>query len=268
MIANNMKIAVIQFNAGANKEKNIERALSFVEKAISKKAKFILLPEVFVFRGDISTGGILFDISEEINGSTIKKLCLIAGDNKVSILAGSIYEKIKGSTKVYNTSVLIGTDGKIAAKYRKINLFDANVDGKRIRESKCFSAGSKKACANVGGMRVGLSICFDLRYPELYRKYYSKGIHVLCVPSSFTKTTGKAHWEILLRARAIENKSFVLAPNQIGKNGQGVLCYGNSMIVDPWGRILARASSNKEEIIYADINIDETTKVKTLLGRK
>ncbi|MBU4334897.1 MAG: carbon-nitrogen hydrolase family protein, partial [Candidatus Omnitrophica bacterium] len=191
-----------------------------------------------------------------------------AKKNKVSILAGSLYEKIQSSKKVYNTSVLIGSDGKVSAKYRKINLFDANVDGKRIRESKHFAAGTKTALANVHGIKVGLSICFDLRYPELYRKYSLEGAEILCVPSAFTMTTGKAHWEMLLRARAIENKCFVLAPNQTGENSQGVLCYGNSMIVDPWGQILARASNNKEEIIYADINKEKVLQVKTILGRK
>lgn len=263
-----MKVAVIQTNAGSNKNKNIEMAGSLVEKAIAKNAKFILLPEVFVFRGKLKAKGILSEISETTKGGTIKKLSCIAKERKVSILAGSIYERIKGSKKVYNTSVLVDSDGKIAAVYRKIHLFDANVDGKRICESQCFSAGKKLALSNVGGMKVGLSICFDLRYPEMYRKYFLQGAEVLCVPSSFTETTGKAHWEILLRARAIENKSFVLAPNQVGKNGQGVSCYGNSMIIDPWGKILARASSNKEEIIYADIYKKRTIKVKTVLGRK
>ena len=131
-----------------------------------------------------------------------------------------------------------------------------------------FSAGKNTALAKVEGMKTGLSICFDLRYPEMYRKYFLKGAEVLCVPSSFTRTTGRAHWEILLRARAIENKCYVLAPNQAGKNGQGVTCYGNSMIVDPWGRILARASNNKEEIIYADISKEENIKAKIILGRK
>ncbi|HBG60763.1 MAG: hypothetical protein A2Y03_04545 [Omnitrophica WOR_2 bacterium GWF2_38_59] len=263
-----MKIAVIQFNAGANKENNIERACFFVEKAISKQAKFILLPEVFVFRGNLAAKRVLSKVAESIEGNTIKKLSLIAKKNKVAVLAGSIYEKIYRSKKVYNLSVLIGPDGKIAAKYRKINLFDANVDGQRIREANIFKPGDNKAIAKVGGMKAGLSICFDLRYPELYRYYCLKGAEILCVPSAFTHTTGKDHWETLLRARAIENKCFVLAPNQIGKNGQGVLCYGNSMIVDPWGKILARASNNKEEIIYADINKEAIIKVRTVLGRK
>jgi len=181
-------------------------------------------------------------------------LIAVAKKHKVTILAGSICEHIPGKNKVYNTSVLIDARGVVAAKYRKNHLFDALVGGTNIKESQHFCAGRRMAAARVGSWTVGLTICYDLRFPELYQKYRKAGAHALCVPSAFTKITGQAHWETLLRARAIENLCYVLAPNQIGKDGRGIANYGNSMIVDPWGKVLARASGDKEEIIFADLD--------------
>ncbi len=177
-----------------------------------------------------------------------------AKKHKVVILAGSICERIAGNKKVFNTSVLIDARGKIAAKYRKIHLFDAMFVKTKLKESQRIYHGRRTVLSKVGPWIVGLSICYDLRFPRLYQKYAHAGANVLCVPSAFTKTTGIAHWEVLLRARAIENLCYVLAPNQIGKDGHGISNYGNSMIIDPWGKILARASGNKEEIIYAHLD--------------
>jgi len=246
-----MKTAVIQFNAGDNKKKNFDRAIDFIEKAIKQNAKFILLPEIFIFRGNLKRAS--GEISETIPGSTINALAKIAKSNKVFILAGSIHEKVKGQKKVYNTSILIDDRGRIKAKYRKINLFDVTLGQKKIRESDCFLAGRQPVSVGVGGFKIGLSVCYDLRFPELYRHYAKQCVDILCVPSAFTYETGKAHWEVLLRARAIENFSYVLAPNQVGKDSRGIKTYGHSMIINPWGKILAQASETKEEIIYADL---------------
>ncbi len=251
-----LKTAVIQLRATDNKAENIERAVFLVQQAIRRQAEFILLPEIFVFRGRW-TGLDIEEIAEEIPGASITPLMALARRHKVFILAGSIFEKSKTAKKVYNTSVLINNRGDIVCKYRKRHLFDANVGGKRIREFDQFVAGTKSAMARIKGFAAGLSICFDLRFPELYREYAFLGVQVLCVPSAFTHQTGKAHWEILLRARAVENLCYVLAPNQTGKDSRGIRCYGHSMIVDPWGKILARASADKEEIIFA--NLDRKT---------
>lgn len=246
-----MKIALIQFNAGNNKEKNIARALQLVKQAARKQAKFILLPEVFIYRGERSE---LVRVSEAISGPVIKAIAKAAKEYKTHILAGSIYEKITGNKKVYNTSVLINNQGKIIERYRKINMFDAVLGKTRIKEGDVFKEGKKVVSADVENFKVGLSICYDLRFPEIYRKYALNGVQVLCVPSAFTHKTGKDHWHTLLRARAIENLSYVLAPNQVGVDHRGVKSYGHSLVVDPWGKIIAEGTANKEQIIYASLD--------------
>lgn len=261
-----MKTAVVQLKSTTNKDKNIKKALCFVKCAIARKAKFILLPEAFNFRGEIDFRKGLKDIAEKIPGPSTRPIMEAAKENRVSILAGSICERISGDRKVYNTSVLINAQGKIAAKYRKNHLFDAKIGGIKIRESQYFAAGHTIAMAAIGSWHIGMSICYDLRFPEFYHKYKEKGVEVLCAPSAFTKMTGQAHWEVLLRARAIENICYVLAPNQIGKDGKGVKSYGNSMIVDPWGKVLARASTDQEEIIFADLEKRFIKEKRKVLG--
>jgi len=246
-----MKTAVIQLNAKADKQHNIKNALSLIRRAIRRQAKFILLPEAYNYRGKIDPRRGYKDISEDIPGPSTGPLIEEAKKQKVVILAGSICERILRSDKVFNTSILIDARGKIIAKYRKIHLFDALIANKTIKESRHLSQGQKAALSGIGPWKAGLSICYDLRFPDLFQKYAKAGADILCVPSAFTKITGQAHWETLLRARAIENLCYVLAPNQIGKDKQGIASYGNSMIIDPWGKILARASGNKKEIIYA-----------------
>jgi predicted amidohydrolase len=261
-----MKTAVIQLKSGSNKEKNIKKALCLVKCAVARKAKFILLPEAFPFRGKIDPHRGFADVSERIPGQSTLALMDAAKKNKVAILAGSVCETIPGGKKVYNTSVLINARGEMAAKYRKVHLFDAQVGDVKVKESQYFKNGRKNAMAAIGPWNIGLSICYDLRFPGFYRKYKQGKADILCVPSAFTKITGQAHWEILLRARAVENLCYVLAPNQIGKDGKGVASYGNSMIVDPWGKVLARASGDQEEIIFADLKKRVIKERRGMLG--
>lgn len=249
-----MKTAVIQLNASDNKERNIERALRLVRRAAARKAEFILLPEAFNFRGKADPRRGFRDAAEDIPGPSTVPLMDLAKEKGAAILAGSICERVPGGTKTYNTSVLIDAKGRIAAKYRKIHLFDTLVGKIKVKESRYFCAGRKTAMARVGRWRAGLSICYDLRFPALYQGYAKAGADILCVPSAFTRLTGRAHWETLLRARAVENLCYVLAPNQTGKDGRGIADYGNSMIVDPWGKVLARASGDKEEIVFARLD--------------
>jgi len=259
-----MKVALIQMNATSDKSRNIVRAVELIKEAIACQSRFVLLPEVFNFRGILVKPRDIQSIAEPIGGESLRPLMALAKRHKVFILAGSVYEKAKGIKKVYNTSVLIDDNGKISTRYRKIHLFDAIIGKKVIKESRLFVAGRKMAIGVVDQLRVGLSVCYDLRFPHLYKSYAQQGAHVLCVPSAFTKATGQAHWEVLLRARAIENLCYVLAPNQVGKDGRGVPSYGHSMIIDPWGKILAEASGDKEEIIYAHLDrtiLDQTRKI-------
>ena len=249
-----VKVAIIQTNAGRDKEKNIKRAVGYVKKAIKRKDEFVLLPEVFVYRGKLNSSKITRNITERINGPLIKLFKDLAKKHGVAVLAGSIYERVRGSNKFYNTSVLINAQGKISAKYRKVNMFDAVIGKRKIRESDNFLPGKQNVLTKVNGFNVGLSICYDLRFPELYRKYAKKNAQIICVPSAFTQKTGRAHWKTLLRARAIENMCYILAPNQCGRDPRGIKSYGHSMIIDPWGTVIAEASGNKEEIIMANID--------------
>lgn len=252
-----MKVALVQMYANADKEANIHRALGFVKKAVARNAQFILLPEVFNYRGPALDSSKIDSIAEAIPGESIKPFMEVAKTNGVFILAGSIYEKISDSTKVHNTSILIDDKGEIQAEYRKMHLFDAIVGDVPVKESDRYLAGDKPVLTDVREFKVGMSICFDLRFPELYRHYSAMGAQVLCIPSSFTRLTGLAHWEVLLRARAIENLGYVLAPNQVGIDGDGIQSYGNSLVINPWGEIIARASDDVEEIIFADISEEE-----------
>lgn len=247
-----MKIAAIQLNVGEFKEKNIAKALHFVKEAIECGSKAIFLPEVFNYRGTLNKG-ILSELSEKIPGPSLLPFMDLAKKHRVFIIAGSIYEKIPKSTKCYNTSVVINDYGRVSARYRKIHLFDAVVGDRVIKESQNFCAGKLPVIAPLGPVRLGMSVCYDLRFPEFFRKYGKKKCEVIGVPSNFTYETGKAHWEILLRARAIENLAYIVAPNQCGSCPDGVQAFGNSMIIDPWGGILARASADCEEIIFAQI---------------
>lgn len=248
-----MKVALIQINAGQNKQENILKACMLVENAIGEGGEFILLPEVFNYRGALSGKDLYDKVAEKIRGKSILPLMEIAKKAGIYILAGSIYERDQKSNKVYNTSVIIDDSGQILCKYRKINLFKAVIDGQEINEANTYLAGEESTICVVKGRRVGLSICFDLRFPELYREYYKQKVDIIVVPSSFTTRTGKLHWETLLRTRAIENYCYVLAPNQYGIDGNGVETYGHSMVIDPQGRVVDVLDTQKEGILMAEL---------------
>ena len=249
-----MKIALIQFNAGPDKDSNIIRALDFTRQAVEAGARFVVLPEIYNFRGDTRDKKLVRSISEKIPGPSTKPFIELARDKGVQILIGSIFERAPQG-KAYNTSVFIDR-GHVGAKYRKIHLFDARLGDKIIRESECFRAGHVGVKVKVGLFSAGLSICYDLRFPLLYSKYAKARVDMVAVPSCFTQTTGQAHWEVLLRARAIEGLCYVLAPNQVGSDGRGGAAYGNSMVVAPWGEVVARGSSEREEIVWADVSAE------------
>lgn len=248
-----MKIALIQFNAGSDKAANLRKAERFVLEAAKRGAQFVLLPEVFVYRGESGANAIRL-VADDVEGETLKPLRRMAAENKIYILAGSIWERVAGRQKIYNTSTLIGPSGKTRATYRKIHLFEARLDQLGIRESNTFLPGKTPVMSRVEGFKIGLSICYDLRFPELYLNYGLRGADILCVPSAFTHETGKAHWETLLRSRAIENLCYVLAPNQVGLDGKGVRHHGHSMVIDPWGRIIAEGPVDREGVITAEIH--------------
>ena len=251
-----MKIALIQLNANSDKNSNIVNACNMVEEACAKGAELIVLPEVFNYRGPLIREESFNKVAEDIPGESIDPLMHIAKENKVNIIAGSIYEKSKVINKMYNTSVVIDKNGVIINKYRKINLFKAMINGKEIDESIHFMPGENTTMCQLNSLSIGMSICYDLRFPELYRKYFFEGVDIIVVLSSFTSETGKLHWEVLLRARAIENYCYVLAPNQYGKDGSNVDTYGNTMIINPIGEVIDSLPNQKEGILISDLNLN------------
>ena len=255
-----LTVAAIQMTAGDNKESNLAKAETLIDAAIKKGARFIVLPEYFNFCGDPKRHR---QEAEPIPGPTIEMLATKARENRVYILGGSIAESINGAEKFCNTSVLLGPSGDIIAKYRKIHLFDVEIDHRVImKESDVVEPGDKIALVETEYGPVGLSICYDLRFPELYRALAVGGARIIFVPASFMLATGKDHWTPLLRARAIENQVFVVAADQIGPlPGTRLLRYGRSMIVDPWGTVLAQAADT-ETVITAELDFDYLSRVR------
>lgn len=260
-----MKVAAIQLNAGSDKQANVISAVRLVEEAARHGAEFICLPEVFNYRGRVTAAKLISEIAEEVPGPSTLPLATIAREKKVFILAGSVFERAPGQKKAYNTAVVFDPRGRVIGKYSKKNLFETRVGNWPIREAKNFLPGRKSCACRVKEFKVGVSICYDFRFPEIYQAYRQQGCQVFAVPSAFTRKTGQAHWEVLARAHAIENLCYLIGPNQTGIDGYGIAAYGNSLIISPWGEILARASDDKEEIIYADIQLNEIKRVRKIL---
>lgn len=265
MIVDKLKIALIQMRAANDKTENIRRATTFVRAAATKGARMVLLPEVFCFRGKLSLRLLRQEVAETVNGPTVKRFQEIARENDIFLVLGSIYEKVPGKKKLYNTAVVIGPGGKKIGHYRKRRLFDARLATGRVCESGIFLPGKKPAVFPIGKFHMGSAICYDVRFPELFRVYREQGCEMVMIPSNFTYETGRAHWETLLRARAVENRCYVLAPAQCGSDAQGRRSYGNSMVVDPWGKVVARAGTKKEEVLIATVRRKDIIKARMKL---
>ena len=252
-------VAALQMRSGADLELNLTRARALAERAVARGAALVALPEVFAWRGVRADEA---GAATPIPGRVSDFLCRLAADLRVVVIGGSFLERTPGSDKSYNTSLVVAADGTIQARYRKIHLFDVDLPGEvSVRESDSRAHGREVVTAATPLGTVGLSICYDLRFPELYRRLADAGATILAVPSAFTFYTGAAHWEPLLRARAIENQAYVIAPNQAGKSPHGFPDYGNSMIVDPWGTVLARAGDG-EQVITAEIDTERIARVR------
>ncbi|MBF6569119.1 MAG: carbon-nitrogen hydrolase family protein [Candidatus Binataceae bacterium] len=249
-------------NAGRDKAANLDCAERLLREAAKRGAVFAALPEVFSWRGRRDEAPAQ---AESLDGPTLTLMAKLARELEIHLLAGSIYERIPDESRSHNTSVLFGPDGARLAVYRKIHLFDVDLPGRvTVKESAAMRAGGDTVCAATALGPIGMTICYDLRFPELYRELAWAGAKIVTVPSAFTFPTGEAHWEVLIRARAIENQCYVIAPAQFGPNVHGFADYGNSMIVDPWGRVLARASDH-EDVILASIDLDYLATVRSNL---
>ena len=254
--------AAVQMLASDDKAANLQEAEHWLRQAAAAGARVVVLPEVFIWRG---TKKIEWEFAEPIPGPTAMKLAELARDLHVYLLAGSILEAIPDSRKAYNTSLFFDPSGQLIASYRKIHLFDVDLaNGVSLRESESRAHGANVVVAQTELATMGLSVCYDLRFPELYRGLADRGAQLIFVPSAFTAFTGAAHWETLLRARAIENQVFIIAADQFGKSAKSFECHGHSMIIDPWGTILAELPDGPG-VITAEIDLDHLRKVRAEL---
>lgn len=246
-----MRIAAVQLNSREHKRENIAKALRFIDEAAEKGSNIVVLPEYVDFMGGDREK---VKQAEEIPGPTSDSFARKAKEHGLYVHCGSILE-VAEKGRVYNTSLLIDPHGEIIASYRKIHLYDAEIEGRvREKESDIIKPGDKMVTAETAFGKVGLAICYDIRFPELFRSLALQGSHVIFVPAAFPAYTGASHWEVLLRARAIENQCYIAAAAQFGTSPPHRVCYGNSLIVDPWGAVLAKAQE-KEEVIVQDIDL-------------
>jgi deaminated glutathione amidase len=244
--------AAIQMSSTPNKAENLERAERLIRQAVAAGAELVALPELFSCHGLEKA---YRENAEPIPGATTEVLGELARELGVYVLGGSILEGESGSEKLSNTSTFFDPSGKLTAAYRKIHLFDVKAPDRDYLESNTVAPGREIVTAKAGAATLGLSVCYDVRFPEIYRLLALRGAEILAVPAAFTLQTGKDHWELLLRARAVENQAYVIAPAQWGQKADGRWTYGRSMVIDPWGTVLA-ACPDRDGFALATIDLD------------
>jgi len=251
--------AAVQMAATPDKEANLAVAERLAREAAADGAALVVLPEVFSWRGPRREEAA---VAEAIPGPTTEYCGRLARELGIYLVAGSILERGGAEDKLHNTSCVFSPEGRLVARYRKIHLFDVDLPGQvSVRESDTRAHGTEPVVVSTSLATIGLSICYDLRFPELYRRLVFSGATVVTVPAAFTAATGRAHWEVLLRTRAIENQVYVLAPNQFGRNPHGFDDYGHTMAVGPWGEVLGCAPTG-ETVLRVSIDLDHLAKVR------
>lgn len=267
MRANCLRVACIQINAGEDWKKNWEQAEKFLIQSARQGSHIAALPENFMLRASEKESDRL---APQIFLETLTNLKKTAVENRLTIVAGSLLEPLeagrsKSKPRFSNTCFVISSKGKIILRYRKMHLFDISLPGVRVRESKTITAGNKPGLFTLGRVKAGVGICYDLRFPEYFRSLSRKGAEVLFVPANFTAETGKTAWEVLLRARAIENQCFVVAPGQCGRHpGSGIVSYGHSMVINPRGEVLKEASQTAPQMLLQDLDLADLRRLRRL----
>jgi predicted amidohydrolase len=254
--------AAVQLTSTADRERNLATADRLTRAAAAAGAQLVVLPEKWAVLGtpEETAAG-----AEPFDGPALRWARAAAAELGIELVAGSIAERIEGREKGSNTSVHIGPDGEVHGLYRKLHMFDVEVGGRTYRESDHEEPGDEIVVSHTAdGVELGLSVCYDLRFPELYRILAVRGARVLTVPAAFTLATTREHWEVLLRARAIEDQCFVVAANQVGEHAPGIRSGGRSMIVDPWGVVLAQAPDS-ETFITAELDLDRLAEIRSSL---
>jgi deaminated glutathione amidase len=257
-----LRVAAVQLNSSADRAANLAAADRLTRAAAADGARLIVLPEKWTAMGSDED---LRAAAETLAGPAIEWARASARELGVELIAGSFLERVEGADKLANTSVHVGPGGELVATYRKLHMFDVEVGGRSYRESDLEEPGEEIVLSRTAeGVELGLSICYDLRFPELYRILAVRGARVLPLPAAFTLATTRDHWEALLRARAIENQAFVVAANQVGAHPGGHRSGGRSMIVDPWGVVLAQAPDAEGHIV-AELDLDRQREIRAQL---
>jgi deaminated glutathione amidase len=257
-----LRVAAVQLNSTADPAANLAVADRLTRAAAADGASVIVLPEKWTAMGSDEQ---LRAAAEPLDGPSLQWARSLARELAVDLIAGSIVERVAGRDKLANTSVHVDPDGELRAVYRKLHMFDVEVGGRAYRESELEQAGEEIVLSQTaGGVELGLTICYDLRFPELYRILAVRGALVFALPAAFTLATTRDHWEALIRARAIENQAFVIAANQIGEHPGGNRSGGRSMIVDPWGVVLAQAP-DREGHIVAELDLQRLAEIRAQL---
>lgn len=258
------KAAVIQMTSTADVDENLATVERLVREAVAQGAEFVVVPECFFYLGP-EEGKIALAEVLDPPGPVLRRCQALARDAEVELVLGGFWEQSSEPNKVYNTSLHLLSSGEVANVYRKIHLFDVDLpDGTKLAESDTVTPGARTVVTEAPFGGLGLSICYDLRFPELYRQLVERGAIALSIPSAFTQTTGKDHWHVLLRARAIEQQCYVLAAAQVGHHYGPRVSFGHAMIVDPWGRILAECE-NGDGIAVADIDPAVVNEIRSSL---
>jgi len=257
------RVACLQINSGNDLDENLAVVRQMVAEASKSGAKFILAPEYFLMMD--GSGRVMREKAlTEDGGAVLAGLQALAREEQVWLLAGSLTLKT-GDGRIANRSFLIADDGRIVASYDKIHMFDVTLpDGKVIRESSTYQPGDQAVIAQMPWGRLGMTVCYDLRFPNLFRTLAQQGAGFIAVPSSFQRQTGKAHWHTLLKARAIENAAYILAPAMCGEHAGNRETYGHSLIIDPWGEVLADGGE-EPGIVYADIDPARVAKIRGMM---
>jgi predicted amidohydrolase len=257
-----LRVAAVQLNATADRASNLAVADRLTRAAAADGARLIVLPEKWTAMGSEQD---LRAAAEPLEGDAVAWARALASELGVDLIVGSFLELLVGQEKLANTSVHVDPQGELKAVYRKVHMFDVEVGGRSYRESELEQPGEEIVLSQTAtGVPLGLSICYDLRFPELYRILAVRGARVIAVPAAFTLATTRDHWETLVRARAIENQAFVIAANQVGSHPAGHHSGGRSMIVDPWGVVLAQAP-DRECHIVAELDLERQSQIRTSL---
>jgi predicted amidohydrolase len=259
-----MRVAAIQMCSTDDLAANLASAAQLVEEAARGGATLVGLPENFAF---LRNEGAPIPCAQPLEGEIVETLRKLARAHSLWLLGGSFAERIAGESRVHNTSVLVAPDGSLAAVYRKVHLFDVDLSaqgGARHQESARVAPGADVVMAETPFGGLGLSVCYDLRFPELYRALSARGARFLLVPSAFARETGRDHWEVLLRARAIENQCFVIAPAQWGRHSAERSSHGRASIVDPWG-VLLGVAPDRPAVVLADCDLEQQDRIRAAL---